>query len=236
MKPLIGISADRKREESAGTSSDRMQQNSNYAEAVVAAGGVPVLIPDCADMHEIASAIDGWLIPGGLDIDAKNWDADNHEKAVTIPAERFDGEKRLMDAISPEMPVLGICYGCQFVNVARGGSLHQHLPDVLGHDRHTGGTLQNYELRDGSQLATLLGKSAAEGKSYHHQAIDRVGEGLKVVATDDENVVEAIEATDRPWMIGVQWHPERTQDDPAMQLLFRSFVDAAKEYARSRRR
>jgi putative glutamine amidotransferase len=234
MKPIIGITVDCEPDPANARTGGKLELNWNYAQAVSDAGGVPILIPPTADMSEVARIIDGWLIPGGNDIDASNWGERNHPEVKTIEAERFEGEQRLMQSIPAEMPVLGICYGCQFINVARGGSLIQHLPDSLGHDQHRGGTMQRYQLDGSSKLASAMGTGCVEGKSYHHQAVDKPGVGLRVVAKDEEGLIEAIEATDRPWMLGVQWHPERTTEDQATQKLFANFVEACAAYARSK--
>jgi putative glutamine amidotransferase len=235
MKPVIAITVDYERDEADPRTGGKLQLNWNYAQAVVDAGGIPVLIPPMADMHEVAEMIDGWLIPGGNDIDAKNWGEENHPLVKPIEEERFEGERELMRAVNPDMPVFGICYGCQFINVIRGGNLIQHLPDVVGHEQHTGGTMQDYSVDGSSKLSNLIGSEQISGKSYHHQAIGGTGEGLKVVARGDDGTVEAIESTDRPWMIGVQWHPERTAEDEKTQGLFRSFIEAAVAYAARKR-
>jgi gamma-glutamyl-gamma-aminobutyrate hydrolase PuuD len=230
MKPLIGISVDCTFEPEDDRTKGTLKLNWNYAQAIADAGGVPILIPPQADASQIGSVIHGWLIPGGNDISASNWGEENHREVETIEEARFNAEKSLYNELDPQMPVLGICYGCQFINVARGGSLIQHLPDMVGHDLHRGGTLQGYSVEKNSKLATAIEATEIKGKSYHHQAVDRTGAGLEVVARDDEGTVEAVEATDRPWMVGVQWHPERTLDDPATQRLFKSFIQAASEY------
>jgi putative glutamine amidotransferase len=234
-KPVIGITVDCAFDPADGRTNGKLELNWNYAQAIAEAGGIPLLIPPQAEPGVVADIIDGWLIPGGNDIDASHWGEQNHPKVKVIEPERFDAERRLMDSVPPELPVLGICYGCQFINVAHGGSLEQHLPDVLGHDLHRGGTLQRYSVEAGSKLAEATGVESIEGKSYHHQAVGRPGAGLQVIAKDQEGVIEAIEATDRPWMIGVQWHPERTREDEATQRLFRSFVRAAAEYRAAKR-
>jgi putative glutamine amidotransferase len=234
MKPIIGITVDAKPNFDDQRTQGKLELNWNYAQAVSDAGGVPILIPPTADMAEIAKLIDGWLIPGGNDIDARNWGEENHEKAVTIEEERFTAEQRLMNEVPAGLPVFGICYGCQFINVSRGGSLVQHLPEEIGHDLHSVGTLQDYRVDEGSRLAQALGGPQVKGKSYHHQAVRRPGKGVAVVAQDEHGVVEAIEVMDRPWMLGVQWHPERTPEDPATQRLFRNFIEAAAAYARTK--
>ncbi|AIE86215.1 gamma-glutamyl-gamma-aminobutyrate hydrolase family protein [Fimbriimonas ginsengisoli] len=230
MKPIIGITVDCHHDPEDPRTRGKLELNWNYAQAVSDAGGVPVLIPPTADMEVLAGVIHGWLIPGGNDIDAANFGEENHPKVKLQDPSRFVGEKSLFEAIDSEMPVLGICYGCQFLNVARGGTLEQHLPDRVGHEIHTGGTMQSYPLAE-SRLREIVGVPEMTGKSYHHQAVGQVGEALAVVSKHEDGTVEAVEATDRPWMIGVQWHPERTLEDEATRRLFREFVLAAARFA-----
>jgi len=231
MKPIIGITVDCEHAPGDARTRGKLTLNWNYAEGISDAGGVPVLIPPTADMKVLAGIIHGWLIPGGDDIDAAQFGEENHPKVSLQDPSRFDGEQRLFREIDPAMPVFGICYGCQFLNVARGGTLIQHLPDVVGHEEHTGGTMQEYRVDDDSKLASVVDATAISGKSYHHQAVKDLGEGMKIVSRGEDGTVEAIEASDRSWMIGVQWHPERTLEDGASRSLFEKFVQAAAEYA-----
>lgn len=198
------------------------------------AGGIPILIPPMADMAVLANLIHGWLIPGGDDIDAKRFGEENHPKVSLADPARFEAEQSLWNHVSADLPILGICYGCQFLNVARGGSLIQHLPDVVGHESHSSGTLQEYAVEPGSQLESVIGTQKISGKSYHHQAIKTTGENLKVVSKTEDGIIEAVEATDRPWVIGVQWHPERTAEDPPTRRIFENFISAAKRYAEAK--
>lgn len=230
---MIGITVNAK-EEPADKTGGKLWLNWNYAQVVADAGGIPILIPPQADMKELSKMIDGWLIPGGEDIDAKHFGEENHPAVNTIEDERFHAEAELYKHLDPNTPVLGICYGCQFINVQRGGKLIQHLPDIVGHDQHSGGTPQNYLLRSGSKLQAIVGSEVAKGKSYHHQAVGAIGAGLDVVAEHEDGMVEALEATDRPWMIGVQWHPERTFSDPSSKRLFEAFISAARDYSSKR--
>lgn len=212
----------------------KLTLNWNYASSVAQAGGVPLLIPPMADMAEIAVIIDGWLIPGGDDIDAKRFGEENHPKVSLQDPARFEGEARLWEAIPTSLPVLGICYGCQFINVVRGGTLIQHLPDVVGHEQHSGGTMQNYSVDTDSKLGKIIGQKDIEGKSYHHQAVNALGGGLRITSRGEDGTVEAIEATDRPWLIGVQWHPERTYEDPPTRKIFDDLIRAASDYKKQK--
>lgn len=236
MKPVIGITADLDPDSERERSGGVLRVNWNYAQCVANAGGIPLILPPQSDFDSIETLIDGLLIPGGNDIDALTWGEPNHPATKLVAPERFRSESALIAAAPPDLPVLGICYGCQLLNVVRGGSLIQHLPDELGHDLHRGGTLQSYEIESGSKLASAVGSSRAVGKSYHHQAICKTGAGLRPVAKDDEGIIGAIEAVDRPWMLGVQWHPERTMDDEATKNLFSDFIAAARRYRESRHR
>lgn len=230
-KPIIGITVESKHDPSDERSLGSMALNWNYAKAIADAGGVPLVIPPHADASSVAPLLDGWLIPGGLDIDASRFGQANHPEVELQDPARFESEAALFEKTRSDMPILGICYGCQFINVVRGGTLHQHIPDILnGETYHSGGTLAKYAIEPDSKLSEYAGTEQMSGKSYHHQAIDKVGRGLTVVATHEDGTIEAVEATDRPWMIGVQWHPERTLGDHATLRLFDAFVTAAAEF------
>lgn len=232
MKPFIGITVDSKVNPENDRTNGTLELNWNYAQRVAEAGGVPVLLPPQADPETVVAKLDGLMIPGGADIDPQHWGEEPHPQTVLINPERTNFELRLLKALPPEMPVLGICYGCQLINVSRGGSLVQHLPDHTPVE-HTGGPLQKVSVEGDAKLAAVMG-TEVEGKSYHHQAVGKVGTGLRVVAHHEDGTVEALEAEDRLWTVGVQWHPERTPDDPATRNLFRAFIDAAQRYAASK--
>lgn len=234
-KPLIAITVESRHAPEDARTGGKIDLNWNYAQAIADAGGVPLVVPPVADMTAVAAIADGWLIPGGDDLDPALWGESLHPKASLQDGTRYAAERRLFDALDPAVPVLGICYGCQVLNVLRGGSLDQHLPDRVGHEGHTEGTMQAYAIEPDSLLAASAGTTRVEGKSYHHQAVAQLGEGLRVVAEAEDRTVEAVEATDRPWLVGVQWHPERTLEDPATRRLFERFVAAAASYRAARR-
>jgi putative glutamine amidotransferase len=233
MKPIIGITVEARHLPEDERTRGSMTCNWNYGQAVAEAGGVPILIPPMTDMAEVAKLIDGWLIPGGYDIDATRFDEENHPAVELQDPSRYEAEASLLSELPRDIPVLGICYGCQFINVVRGGSLIQHLPDVVD-EVHTGGAMQQYAV-ESSKLSAALGCNRVDGKSYHHQSINRLGENLRITAKAGDGIVEAIEATDRPWMVAVQWHPERTLDDPATRNLFTTFIEEARKHAECRR-
>lgn len=229
MKPIIGITVDGKPEPSDARTGGKLTLNWNYAEVIAEFGGVPILLPPSADPAAVALILDGLLIPGGDDIPPHYYGQELHPKADLISEARFDFERQLFEFIRADLPVLGICYGCQFLNVMHDGTLIQHLPDRVGHEHDRGGTLQRYRIEPGTQTGQLLG-SSANGQSWHHQAIDQVGNELKVTAYNEDGTIEGVESTTRPWMIGVQWHPERTPEDPNTVQLLEAFIEAARSY------
>jgi putative glutamine amidotransferase len=228
VKPIIAITVD------VDADPLRMSLRWNYAEQVVLAGGNPLLISPLTDVEPLVDLIDGWLIPGGDDIDSVHFNQELHPMARLQHPSRWDGESQLYSLIDPALPVLGICYGCQFLNVKRGGSLIQHVPDSVGHEEHSGGTMQKYSVTESSILNRATGVTSIEGKSYHHQAVDEVAPGLIVSALAKDGTIEAIEDQSKPFWLGVQWHPERTPEDVATQSLFNTFIEAARNYRKGK--
>jgi putative glutamine amidotransferase len=235
-RPVIGITTSCGPDPNDTYPTERLYVNRLYADCVLAAGGAPILLTKQTPVEVVLELVDGLLIPGGDDIDARFFGQENHSAVILEDPERFQFEQRLLEKWPAAAPVLGICYGCQAMNVYRGGDMVQHIPDVVQDSKHTGGTVQTYAVEASSGLARIIGTTQPSGKSFHHQANGKVGKGLKVVALADDGVVEAIEDESLPWFIGVQWHPERTPDDPATVRLFRSLVEAAAEYRRTRQK
>ncbi|MCS7272728.1 MAG: gamma-glutamyl-gamma-aminobutyrate hydrolase family protein [Fimbriimonadales bacterium] len=232
-RPLIGITVDWNPGDELG---GKVSLNDGYVRVVVAAGGVPVLIPPWADVETLADTLDGLLIPGGADIDPKHYGAVRHPKTELISEARFEQEWRLLSAFEQRRkPILGICYGCQLLNVWRGGTLHQHLPDLptvtLTHQRAS--QQEPYprhlvQVDTRSKLFESMRLAQFEVVSAHHQAVRDLGRGLVISARASDGVVEAIEDPNLPFLIGVQWHPERDPDAPATRALLTAFVRACK--------
>ena len=189
----------------------------SYARSIELAGAVPLLLPsplgEVDDAARIVlDALDGLLVAGGADVDPQSYGS--ARIAATGPArpERDAWETALItQALARELPVLGVCRGMQVLNTALGGSLIQHLPDLLGHDEHcpTVGVHGRHEVRfdPESHLRSVLGERALVA-TYHHQAVDRLGDGLTATGWTEDGTVEAIEVNGRDWALGVQWHPE----------------------------
>ena len=189
-----------------------------YAQAVQAAGGLAlILAPDDGVLEtpdEVLDRVDALLLAGGSDIDPASYGAKPHPEANGARPERDRFELALTHrALERDMPVLGICRGMQLLNIACGGTLEQHLPDVVGHDhhRHTPGSFGDHEVRlaPGSLAQRAAGGERVTVKSHHHQGIAELGEGLTATGwAVEDDTVEAAELADRRFALGVLWHPE----------------------------
>jgi putative glutamine amidotransferase len=217
-----------------------------YAEQVAAAGGVPVLLPPLPGETAAVGRLDAVILSGGGDLDPAGYGAPPHPETTRVQPERDRAELNLLAAaLAARLPVLAICRGLQLVNTSRGGTLQQHLPDAGGH-RAAPGTFGTHRVRvaPGSRLASLLGPPADGGERWldvptaHHQAIDRLGDGLVATAWAADGTIEAVElagaerrsggsggsppraSTGRDqFLIAVQWHPEQGTDPRLFQAL-----------------
>jgi putative glutamine amidotransferase len=216
-----------------------------YADMVAQAGGLPVLLPPIEGVAGLLPRLDGLVLSGGGDIDPALYGAARDKATGAASSDRDSAELELCrHALADGLPVLGICRGLQIINVALGGTLHQHLPDLVGHDRHSpepgGYGTHEVSIAPGSRLAAILGGTEAAVPTHHHQSIDTLGAGLVATAWTDDGVIEAVAfdqagsgglpgglRPDVPFMAAVQWHPEAGQD----LSLFAALVAAASERA-----
>ena len=209
-----------------------------YTQAVARAGGVPVVIPPFGSDESIAGLldrVDGVVLAGGPDIHPSLYGREPHPELGPTEASLDGSEIALVRmALDRELPLLCICRGLQALNVARGGTLVQHLP---GHRQERPGREPTHGVRiaPGSVLAQALGATEAHVNSFHHQAVDELGLHLRAVAWAEDGLVEGIEATDREFVVGVQWHAEGLVDAGEQAALFESFI-AECDPARPRRR
>ncbi|NMH90864.1 gamma-glutamyl-gamma-aminobutyrate hydrolase family protein [Pseudonocardia bannensis] len=205
----------------------------SYVDVVIASGGAPVLLPPVPAAAGAVDALDGLILTGGPDIGPVHYGADPHPETGAVRPERDAAELAVVRRALPRgLPVLGVCRGAQLLNVSLGGTLTQHLPDVLGHHRHNpapgvfGPTA--VRLSPGSRAAALLGERALV-HCHHHQAIDRLGEGLVASGRAEDGTIEAVELAGHRFAVGVQWHPEQDVTDVRL-------VTALVDHATARRR
>jgi putative glutamine amidotransferase len=207
-----------------------------YFAGVTAAGGIAVLLPPQPVDREVAvrvlDGLDGLVITGGKDLDPDTYGQQRHPATDEPGRDRDAWEFALLEeALRRGLPVLGICRGAQVLNVALGGTLHQHLPEVIGHGGHQAGnavfTTMPVRSVAGTRLAELIGESA-DVPCYHHQAIAELGDNLVVSGRDTDGVIEAIELPGNNFVLAVQWHPEESLHD---LRLFTAIVDEARSYA-----
>ena len=219
-RPAIGICTPLERARWGAWDLDAFLLPRSYADAVNRAGAMVLLLaPDpvlVENPDEILERIDGLMLAGGADLDPASYGAQPHPETIGSVLERDVFEVALMRrALERDIPVLGICRGMQVMNVACGGTLHQHLPELLGHQEHRrvlgsfDGADHEVRLQPGSLAARAAGEALHAAKSHHHQGVDRVGDGLEVTGwavVDD--LPEALERAGRGFALGVQWHPE----------------------------
>lgn len=205
-----------------------------YLIAVEEGGGIPLLLPpqpfDEETIVRVLGAIDGLVVSGGADVDPGRYGAERGPHTDEPRYDRDDWEVELvLGAIDRGMPVLAICRGAQLLNVALGGSLVQHVPDIskTDHGRAPGGfALTEVEISGGTLVREVLGAVGdhLSVHCHHHQVVDRVADGLIVSAHAADGLIEAVELPSAPFVLGVQWHPEQHESD---RRLFRALVDHA---------
>jgi putative glutamine amidotransferase len=236
-QPLIGLTTYVERSRHGAWDEVSALLPITYVSAVIRSGGVPLLLPPSpTDPAAVLSVLSGLVVTGGPDVDPARYGAEPHQETDTPRPERDHWEAELsLAALDMDLPLLAICRGLQVLNVALGGTLHQHLPDLTGTDDHRvvrgQMTANHFSIEDGSALAQVLG-TAADGMCHHHQAIDRLGRSLRAVAFAPDGTIEAAERPGADFALGVQWHPE---DDETDDRLFKALVEAAVGYGERRR-
>jgi len=236
--PIVGIvcTDDRPQKDEHAP---RFGQNQSYVHAVARAGAAPLLIPLLADealLRTLYDRMDGLLLPGGVDLHPNQYGEEIHEKCGPISEVRDEVELALIQwGMADHKPMLAICRGIQVLNVALGGSLYQDIqaqvPQAGRHDCHASHA-RNQVAHDvavaaDSRLAYLVGTDRLPVNSFHHQAVKDVAPGLVITARAPDGIVEAVEGDGRPFLLGVQWHPEEmAADDVRAQRLFDALVEA----------
>jgi putative glutamine amidotransferase len=225
-KPLIGITTYVEPASWGHWHLDAALVPYDYVRAVERAGGRAMLVPpDDEGIDEVLDVLDGLVFSGGNDMSPGSYGAEPDPATGGVNPARDRGELALLTAaLERDLPVLAVCRGVEVLNVARGGDLVQHLPDVVGHEEHRAvvGEFSEHAVRvdPGSRIGEVRGPV----KSHHHQGLGRIGDGLREVAWAADGVVEGVEDPQKPFLVGVLWHPEAGED----QRLFEQLVEAAR--------
>jgi len=235
MKPIIGITTYQSTNIHGQPTVVLMQ---SYIDAVMQAGGVPVLIPSMIaedGWDALYSRLDGILFSGGGDIALEHFSGDPHPRIDDVEPERDSVELKLLNAAASDgKPMLGICRGCQVMNVALGGTLYTHIPDQLpnaldhaypGNKRMV--LVHEVKLEEGTHIAEVMREPIVKVNSLHHQGLKDIAPSLRVTGRAPDGLVEAVELPDHPFAIAVQWHPEWLTDQQVTRNLFKKFVEAA---------
>jgi len=235
MKPLIGITTNQS-QNAYGQRTIMLMQS--YVNAVIQAGGVPVLIPSLIaedGWDALYSRLDGILFTGGGDISLEHFPGEPHPRIDDVDQVRDSIELKFVNtAASDGKPFLGICRGCQVVNVALGGTLYTHIPDqlpnALDHD-YPGNKrtvlVHEVKIEEATRIAEIYCEPIIKVNSLHHQGLKDIAPSLRVAGHAPDGLVEAIELPNHPFGLAVQWHPEWLTDQEATRNLFRKFVEAA---------
>lgn len=227
MRPLIGISTYREQARWGVWDEQADLLPAGYARSIERAGGVPVLLPpgDPAGAGSVVARLDGLVIAGGADVEPAQYGADPHVRTTAWRTERDEWELALLASAPASLPVLGICRGMQVMAVQAGGTLDQHVPDLVGGDAHSPGGAEFGEIPvdvvAGTRLAAAIGDQASV-RCHHHQAV-RDHPGYVPAARAADGTLEAMEDPDHRFRLAVQWHPETTDDAG----LFTALVAAA---------
>jgi putative glutamine amidotransferase len=244
VRPLIAVTTSevRRMEAVAPTPQGEPAQHEmalglKYLQALERAGAIPIVCPPlpAALAESLLERVDGLCMSGGPDLDPAAYGERRHVSTGPVESQLDEFELALARAADARgLPILAICRGMQVLNVARGGSLHQHLPDLnageVNHRQTAPGSEPTHpvSIRSASRVARVLERTHADVNSFHHQGVARLGEGLVITGRAPDGTVEAIEAMDREFVLGVQWHAETLQAQPEQKALFVAFVDSAR--------
>ena len=228
MRPLIGITSYVEQAKWGVWDMKAALVPYTYIQQVNDAGGRAVLVPPSDDPEEILSVLDGLLLAGGADIDPERYGEPAHPETAGLRPDRDAGELSLLEsALAQDLPVLGICRGMQLMAVNAGGHLHQHLPELVGHEGHrpSPGVYGEHAVRidPTSRLSTVVGPRV-HVRSYHHQGVTDAGKLTVTAWAEDDDTIEAVEDPGHRFAIGVLWHPE-VGEDPR---IFEALVGAAR--------
>ena len=237
MPPIIGITTNQSKNASGQPTIMLMQ---SYVNAVMQAGGVPVLIPSLIaedGWDAVYSRLDGILFSGGGDIGLEFSPGEPHPRIDDVDLARDSSDLKMVRAAASDgKPFLGICRGCQVVNVALGGTLYTHIPDQLPNaiDHTYPGTLRTVlvhevKIEEGTRAAEIFGEPIIKVNSLHHQGLKEIAPSLRIAGHAPDGLVEAIELSPHPFGIAVQWHPEWLTDQEPARNLFQKFMEAAKK-------
>jgi len=230
-RPVVGITSYVTEAQFGAWSLESALVPYDYVRAVERSGGRALLVPPSDDgIEETLDVLDGLIFSGGSDLDPELYGQEAHPQTVGVVPKRDRAELALLQAaLARDLPVLAICRGSQVMNVALGGDLIQHLPDLVGHDDHkeVAGEYSEHTVavEPDTRLAELIG-SATHVKSHHHQGHARLGAGLRAVAHDEDGGIEALEVEGKRFALGVLWHPEAGED----ARLFEALVEEARRY------
>jgi gamma-glutamyl-gamma-aminobutyrate hydrolase PuuD len=235
MRPLIGITTDVAVASYRAWEEESVLVPSDYVRAVERAGGRPLLVPPSEeDVEETLDVLDAVIFSGGSDLDPATYGQEPHPETNGVIEARDLAELAMLEAaLARDMPVLAVCRGSQVLNVALGGDLVQHLPEVVGDEKHKEqpGEFADHDvaIEPETKLGALIGDHAPV-KSHHHQGFGRLGEGLREAARADDGTIEALEDPSRRFALGVLWHPEAGED----LRLFEALVREAQDYRAAR--
>ena len=238
MKPRIGISLNFRADTDG---QEQVYLDRCYYDYVIGGGGAPFpLVPtlDGTLRDALLDGVDGVMLTGGYDLDSSLWSEPLADQATLLHPHRAQAEMLLYEhVLTRQLPVLGICLGAQLINVHHGGSLHQHLPNLPGvidhQDPQTAGrTEHDIEILRGTTLHDCAGASSVRVNSYHHQGINRLAEAVIASGRAPDGIVEAIELPNYPFLLAVQWHPERDMTDPLSVAMMAAFLHACESIDR----